>query len=295
MQFRQGMLGAAVIAVALAGALIGAWVMSMDVEEREVISYSPLTDITGLFDTEMAPQFTDYSPSSNYTGYWTAASVDGETKYFDGVDFTPANRANNYRVNLPPTESSEGTVEMPAESPYSQISGLRVYAYRDGANGNVFSDDVQSIQLSEVIALVTAQTSGTFRLASNEDADVVLDQTSADIVADWLIIANKADFRSNDQYHVQTIEYRDHAQGVNTNHMLALSCIADLDKRIVTLFYDNNFQTRLADISLDQCVVIYGGEDHATADVILGTDGAYKFELFPANTYMDPSKGVELE
>ena len=90
MQFRQGMLGVAVLAVAIAGALIGAWVMSMDVEEREVINFSPLTDITGLFDTEMAPQFTDYSPSSNYTGYWTSTSVDGETRYFDGVDYTPA-------------------------------------------------------------------------------------------------------------------------------------------------------------------------------------------------------------
>ena len=114
MQFRQGMLGVAVLAVAIAGALIGSWVMSMDVEEREVINSSPLTDITGLFDTEMAPQFTDYSPSSNYTGYWTPSSVIDNERYFDGVDYTPANRANNYRVNLPPTESHEGTVSMPA-------------------------------------------------------------------------------------------------------------------------------------------------------------------------------------
>lgn len=295
MQFRQGMLGVAVIAVALAGALLGSWIMSMDVEEKEVLTYQPLTDITGLFDSEMAPQFTDYSPSSNYTGYWTAASVDGETRYFDGVDYTQANRANNYRLNLAPLESSEGDVEMPAESPSSQIDQLRVFAYRNGANGNVFSDRVESIQLTDVIALVTQQTSGTFKLASNDNADVVLDQTSADLEADWLIIANRADFTSSDKYYVQTLEYKDHAQGINNNHLLALSCIADLDKRIVTLYYDNNFTQRIADIALDQCVVIYGGEDHATADVILGTDGPYKFELFPPTTYMDPSKGVKLE
>lgn len=295
MQFRQGMLGVAVLAVAIAGALIGAWVMSMDVEEREVINYSPLTDITGLFDTEMAPQFTDYSPSSNYTGYWTSSSVDGETRYFDGVDYTPASRANNYRVNLPPTESHQGTVSLPADSPSDQINQLWIYSYRDGSNGYTFSDSVESIQMSDVIALVTQQTSGTFRIASHDDADVVLQQTTADLEADWLIIANKADFTSNDRYNVMTMEYKDHAVGPNSNHMLSLSCIVDLDKKIVTMYYDNHFETPIGDISLDQCVVIYGGDDGYTADVVLGDDGAYRFQLFPAASYMDPSKGVEME
>lgn len=295
MQFRQGMLGVAVVAVALAGALIGSWVMSMDVEEREVINYSPLTDITGLFDTEMAPQFTDYSPSTNYTGYWTTASVDGETRYFDGVDFTQAGRANNYRVNLPPTESHQGTVNLPDDSPSDQINQLWVYSYRNGSNGSTFSDSIESIQMSDVISIVTEQTSGTFRIASHDNADVVLQQTTADLEADWIIIANKADFTSNDRYNVQTMEYKEHALGVNNNHMLALSCIVDLDRKIATLFYDNNYQTRIADISLDQCVVIYGGDDGPTADVVLDNSGAYKFELFPPQTYMDPTKGVEME
>lgn len=296
MQFRQGMLGVAVLAVAIAGALIGSWVMSMDVEEREVIKYAPLTDITGLFDTEMAPQFTDYSPSTNYTGYWTTASVEGEIRYFDGVDFTQASRANNYRVNLPPVVSTQGTVNLPADSPSDQISQLWVWSYRNGSTGYTFSDSIESIQMSDVIELVTEQTSGTFRIASHDNADVVLQQTTPDLEADWLIIANKADFRSNDRYDVMTMDYREHAVGPATSqHMLALSCIVDLDKRIATLFYDNNYQTRIADVSLDQCVVIYGGDDGATADVILGDSGAYKFELFPPQTYMDPTKGVEME
>lgn len=295
MQFRQGMLGVAVVAVALAGALIGSWVMSMDVEEREVIKYAPLTDITGLFDSEMAPQFTDYSPSSNYTGYWTPSSVEGDSRYFDGVDYTPATRANNFRVNLPPIESTSGTVEMPADSPSDQINQLWVYSYRNGSNGYTFSDSVESIKMADVIALVTQQTSGELRLASNDNADVVVSQTSADLVADWLIIANHADFTSNDRYNVMTMEYRDHAAHPTSGHMLSLSCIVNLDKKIVTMFYDNAFQTSIGDISLDQCVVIYGGDSGATADVILGDDGAYRFQLFPPNTYMDPSKGVTME
>lgn len=295
MQFRQGMLGVAVVAVALAGALIGSWVMSMDVEEREVINYSPLTDITGLFDTEMAPQFTDYSPSTNYTGYWTTASVEGETRYFDGVDFTQASRANNYRVNLPPVESTQGTVNLPDDSPSDQINQLWVYSYRNGSTGYTFSDSVESIQMSDVISIVTEQTSGTFRIASHDNADVVLQQTTPDLEADWIIIANKADFTSNDRYNVMTMKYRDHVDYPTSGHMLSLSCIVNLDKKIVTMYYDNAFQTPIGDISLDQCVVIYGGDDGATADVILGNSGAYKFELFPPQTYMDPTKGVEME
>ena len=296
MQFRQGMLGVAVIAVALAGALIGSWVMSMDVEEREVINYAPHTDITGLFDTEMAPQFTEYSPSSNYTGYWTPASVDGDTKYFDGVDYTPASRANNYRVNLPPIESNVGSVELPDESPSDILRQVWVHTYRDGNLTYNYSDSAEAIKLSDVISLVTQQTSGTFRLASNDGPDVT-GITSSVLNVDWLIIANKADFRSNGNYDCMTKDYMDNSPtGGRNYHLISLSCEANLDKKIVTLYYDNNFETMMGDVALDQCYVIYGGDDMIGGDELrLGVDGFYKFELFPPNSYMDPSKGVELE
>ena len=296
MQFRQGMLGVAVLAVAIAGALIGAWVMSMDVEEREVINYSPLTDITGLFDTEMAPQFTDYSPSTNYTGYWTTASVEGETRYFDGVDFTQASRANNYRVNLPPVESTQGTVNLPDESPSDILRQVWLHTYRGGNLVYNYSDTAEAIALTDVIGLVTEQTSGTFRIASNDGPNVT-GVTSSDLNLDWLIIANKADFRSNGNYDCMTMEYKDNAPtGGSSYHLISLSCEANLDKKIVTMYYDNNFTQRMADISLDQCYVIYAGDDMIGGhELTLGTDGDYKFELFPANTYMDITKGVEME
>ena len=80
MAYKAGVLGVAILMVAIVGTLMGSWVMSMDVEEEQVIKYDPLADIVGLFDSEQTPTFTEYSPSTNYTGYYTDTSVIGETK-----------------------------------------------------------------------------------------------------------------------------------------------------------------------------------------------------------------------
>ena len=48
--FRNGMLGVVIIALAIAGALFGGYLAGIDTEEVEVTKYDYLADVTGLFD-----------------------------------------------------------------------------------------------------------------------------------------------------------------------------------------------------------------------------------------------------
>lgn len=119
MSFKNGYLGVLVLIIALVATICGSWVLSMDVTEKESTQYNYLTELTGLFSTEQAPTYIEYNPSTNYTGYYT----DPETKYFDGVDYTPADQRNQYRLRLAPTESyPEQTVslaDLPTDSGYT--------------------------------------------------------------------------------------------------------------------------------------------------------------------------------
>ena len=84
MRFENGRLGAMILVLGIVFAVLGSYVLSLDVQEHEVTKYEYVTDLTGLFETTQAPTFIDYNPSENYTGYYTSASK----PYFDGVEYT---------------------------------------------------------------------------------------------------------------------------------------------------------------------------------------------------------------
>lgn len=296
MQFRQGMLGIAVVAVAIAAALMGSWIMSMDVEEREIINYDPLSDITGLFDTEVAPQFTDYSPSSNYTGYWTAATVIDDDRYFGGVDYTPANRPNNYRVDLPPTHNESGTLQLPVSGSVD-VSRLQLQRWISDAQYANWSTDVEAYSLEDLLQEINADTTGVFKLASNEGRDA-LTNVAGPINVDWILFGSIESAQYADNYFFATDEfYRNNPSMDNQYHNhIALSMSADLDRNVVTLYSDNAFQNPIKVIAISDCVIFAGGQA-ATGDheLCLGSTGAYSYSIFPPTSYIDPSKGVEME
>ena len=110
--------------LALMGTILGAWIMSMDVNETTVTKYNPLAEITGEFDKEQTPDFVEYNPSTNYTGYYTPDSVVGDNKYFDGVEYKES-APNNYRLNLQPITDSSATYTL-SDSFTSQRPGAAV-------------------------------------------------------------------------------------------------------------------------------------------------------------------------
>lgn len=296
MQFRQGMLGVAVVAVALATAILGSWVMSLDIEEKQVTRFNELTEITTLFDSDLVPTFTDYNPSDNYVGYFTDATTIDGVRYFGGVDYGEAVRANNFKLNLPPIERSANNLTLPTDGTFDARQ-FWLWMNDGQQSGYANTDRVEASYLRDIIAQVTSQTSGTFRMASNEG--MFSGYRSGNLDLGWVVFTNESDWFGNfgKTFYAATPGFFQHSSSVTDRyHLPYLSAIADLDRGIVTLYTDNQYRDRALDISIDSCVVAYGGGPNISGRGIqLQTSADYVFELFPPNTYMDPSKGVELE
>lgn len=86
MKFKSGMLGLCIVTIALFGTILSGFLLDVDSQTRQVTNYEYITDITGLFDIGNAPEYIEYGPSSNYTGY-----------SFDTVNYTDAGSINQYR------------------------------------------------------------------------------------------------------------------------------------------------------------------------------------------------------
>ena len=289
---RSGMLGVTVICIALAGALFGGYLAGVDTIEEPTIDYDYLADVSGLFDYDRSPNYIDFDSSTNYTGYFSPTTGD----YFpeNRVDFTEYDGVNNYRINRAPAESQEGTITLPDDSPSDEIRQLWLYA----TDQNSWTDDAESIRLTDIIAMVTQQTSGTFKISAGSDiASYPGSGSGTERILDWVIIANIDEFRGNGNYNVATKEFINTAVSPSNYHLLSLSCIADLDLGIASLYYDNNFTEKVMDISIDQCVVIYGGQPspiHSGQWLQLSYNADTTFELQAPFKYLDPTRGVSL-
>ena len=97
MKFKSGMLGLCIVVLALFGTILAGFCLDVESQTRTVTNYEYVTDETGLFDIGNAPQYIEYNPSSNYTGY-----------AYDTVNYTDAGSINQYRyVKSQGTTSTE--------------------------------------------------------------------------------------------------------------------------------------------------------------------------------------------
>lgn len=97
MKFKAGYLGLCVVVLALFGSIIAGLVLNVDKVETTTTSYDYVTDITGLFEITDEPQYIEYAPASNFTGY--SNTVNNNTNP-TGISFSQASVANNYRMPL---------------------------------------------------------------------------------------------------------------------------------------------------------------------------------------------------
>lgn len=296
MQFRQGMLGVAVVAIALAGALIGSWVMSMDVEERTITVYDPLTDITPLFDSELAPTYTEYNPTSNYTGYYTDATTQGNKHFFGGLDYTEATRPNNYKVNLPPETSTQVTIDL------SVIDGSGGDEWRLSYYPEVdYPDSEGAMEHLTIPDLLTALNLGDFtkvilanpNAADYEDGGFITFVTNDmleyrhNLLDEWynLTMKNPALTGPLPLPTIPDITYVDASEVPNP----IMAASYDAETGVVELFADRQATISLGIYTPNQVSVCW--QDSG----FLGFDIYTDAQKFPPNSYMDPTKGVRFE
>lgn len=109
MKFRSGILGLVVVISAVMVTALAGIFMNTTTTYTTATEYEPVTDITGLWATTQEPEYLDYDPIQNWTGYHLA----GETAV-SGIDYSTLQQGSNiYAIN---SETWSGTQSMDART-----------------------------------------------------------------------------------------------------------------------------------------------------------------------------------
>ena len=96
------MMGALIVTIVLMGSIFLGFMTSIEKVPTTSIDYEYVTDGTSLFDYTQSPEYVDYSPNINYTHYTGSLAMaqggTGSNFYTTGVNFTKADKVNQYRV-----------------------------------------------------------------------------------------------------------------------------------------------------------------------------------------------------
>lgn len=139
MKFEGGYLGALVIVLSILLGIGGSLLLNVDESLVTSTKYDYVTDITGLFDSSEEPQYIDFNPATNYTGY--SNSIPGSSPYA-GIGYTRASVSNNYRIVTQygdTTAGPSGTVNNSTSAPQAYTSGS-VYYNLSGDSEKIHED-----------------------------------------------------------------------------------------------------------------------------------------------------------
>lgn len=96
------MMGALIVTIVLMGSIFLGFMTSIEKVPTTSIDYEYVTDGTSLFEYTQSPEYVDYSPNINYTHYTGSLAMaqggTGSNFYTTGVDYTKADKVNQYRV-----------------------------------------------------------------------------------------------------------------------------------------------------------------------------------------------------
>lgn len=104
MKFDKGICGVVIVVIALFGTIFTGYFLNVDHETVTVTEYDRVTDVSSLFTYTQQPDYIDYNPAKNYTGYQLS---DGSS---NGVSFTQASGINQYPMST--TSSTTITVDL---------------------------------------------------------------------------------------------------------------------------------------------------------------------------------------
>lgn len=301
MRFKPGMLGVAAVTLALVGMLLGSWVMSMDVTEEEVTRYNALTEIGGLFDSEKTPTFTEYNPSTNYTGYYTSDSIVGTDRFFDGVEFTEATSPNNFRVQKVPTSS---VVDDDYDLSALTATGTKTVRYfatnqQDSSTNRTVAQYMSIADFVEELGY----TGGNVKLtitSTQEPADFTVFEDYIAFFTSDMEVAPSAGVWMKNPSLTGTITLYNGGVGMAMDASKVSNPIlgAVWDGISVNLFYDVECTQSAGIVNADSAFIAWGKDT-----VIIPDDTVEQFDKYadleylvlPSPQYMDPSKGVVME
>lgn len=91
MQFKNGWLGACLVVIALLATVLLGFTLNINEGSATVLKYDPITNVTGQFEGDRAPDYIEYNGAKNYTGYTPGS-----------ISYTASHVANQYSVIVNP-------------------------------------------------------------------------------------------------------------------------------------------------------------------------------------------------
>lgn len=320
MDMRDGMLGVVIIAIALAVALFGSYLAGVTPQEESVIKYNYLADVSGEFKYDQSPQYIDFDPSTNYTGYYSNESYSElDKKYYfaeDEVGFSLSQTedgkkiVNNYRVDLKPTPGTESYVDLlnAGFTREDKRSFLLHYVY------NIEGDNVMWISASSdtiggVVSIKTfiqkmeiPEEYTNVKIALDPDANWDGTPTHHPFSHDELVIDSPLIFPYSGGEVYITSPNRDPSTYSNLNFNITkpiMSLDVDLSTWNVNAYISSDYSGTPTTYSADNLLLCYGqrtaGESQNYDYLTLGTDITYLPVIYRDSIYLDPKYGVHLE
>ena len=309
--FKNGMLGVVIIALAIAGALFGSYLAGIETEQVEVTKYDYLADVSGLFEYDQSPQYIEFDPSTNYTGYYSNDSFSEGVYYFaeDQVDYNPSSNVNNYKIKLIPEDTGSGEDEDIDSIPglTDPLPSVNHRIYLTNTYHKYELDDPTTVSLKGILdSLNLAESTNTVYFKSpavieNDDMQSTGPYHKGDGL-DVIFFSSKsmwvdAGVVSRQNLNLVTKEKMDELGPdiESDTYQPCYSAIVDLKSNSVTLCYDNECLQKGPTIMLDTVVVAYDGTT-ATINYHFDVGETFDYQAYNfRNEYLDPNTGVWLK
>lgn len=90
MKFQSGILGVIVVVIALIGTVFGGYILNINSQSTVTTDYSDITDVSSLYSYTNQPDYIEYNPAKNFTGYKLSNNSGS------GINFTQSPTINQY-------------------------------------------------------------------------------------------------------------------------------------------------------------------------------------------------------
>ena len=160
------MLGVCAVVLAILGTIVLGTVTAIEETADTKSGFRTVADVTGLIDTDKDPYFTNYNPSKNWTGYYTAGT---DSTYISGVDFTTTTQANNYPMYEDNPVTTTGSIDLEGLGDEALVSSgyneLRIYRQTGSyTTGTIYTENPKITTLANVVNSIKTRTTTTITI-----------------------------------------------------------------------------------------------------------------------------------
>lgn len=308
-EFRNGMLGVTIIALAIAGAIVGGYLGGIESVEHDVTKFNFLADVSGLYDYDTNPQYIEYDPSSNYTGYYSTVSEGYWPE--NSVDFEESQTTNNYKITYKPEILLNNDVQLstytqgvvhPINNPHVNFFNTQNGWYSYQPEVVTLKSYIDAMNLSESVTEIEIRSLGTYSDTSSSESVYDANWVSFSTSSMWedssgdndtLWMGSKAWFGENGY---QIPHKKVQVGGWTYWYYLPIQSVKlDLRSGYAYLYYDNDCQDYYNSAPISTVYMAYGGEERSGVNTIVYDDTANIIAMHKEYAYLNPNYGVALK